>query len=101
MKIHAPIYLQIYEREGTQWFFHGGKTFYNPRGIKTDFESILAMHNLTKIKVLVSMFRINGGKAGYYLADLRHKRYYYCGRALSDVKSKLRELGIGRDEPIY
>jgi hypothetical protein len=55
---------------------------------------------LTKIKVLVELFRINGGKHGLYLADIRDKKYYYCGLDLEDVKAKLRSLGIGRDDPM-
>jgi hypothetical protein len=60
VKIHAPIHIQIYEREGTKWFFHGGNIFYNPHGISTDLESTLERNGLTKIKVLVELFRING-----------------------------------------
>lgn len=101
VKIHAPIHLQIYEREGTKWFFHGGNIFYNPHGISTDLESTLERNGLTKIKVLVELFRINGGKHGYYLADIRDKNYYYCGDDWTSVKAKLQELGIGRDEPNY
>lgn len=100
VKIHAPIYLQIYEREGTQWFFHGGKTFYNPRGIATDLDSILEEHGLTKLNVLVALFRINGGKPGLYLANVRDKKYYYCGTEWESIKAKLQELGIGRDDPM-
>ncbi|MHC5747775.1 MAG: hypothetical protein ACYTXT_39150 [Nostoc sp.] len=100
-KIHAPIHLQIYEREGTKWFFHGGDVFYNPYGASTDLESTLKINGLTKIKVLVELFRINGGRPGLYLADIRDKKYYYCGQDWEDVKAKLRELGIGRDEPSY
>ncbi|MBN3945464.1 MAG: hypothetical protein HWQ38_02790 [Nostoc sp. NMS7] len=56
---------------------------------------------MTKIKVLVELFRINGGRPGLYLADIRDKKYYYCGQDWEEVKAKLRELGIGRDEPSY
>lgn len=100
VKIHAPIYLQIYERLGTQWFFHGGKVFYNPRGIPTDFNSILQEHGLTKLNVLVALFRINGGKPGLYLANVRDQKYYYCGTDWESVLTKLRELAIGRDDPM-
>jgi len=41
------------------------------------------------------LFRINGGKAGYYLANLRGKKFYYCGIEPGGVKNKLLELGIG------
>ncbi len=99
--IYSPLYLQIYEREGTRWFFHPGNVFYNAHGISTDLESTLERNGLTKMKVLVELFRINGGKPGYYLANIRDKNYYYCGDEWASVKAKLRELGIGRDEPNY
>ncbi|NJL11048.1 MAG: hypothetical protein HC908_15200 [Calothrix sp. SM1_7_51] len=41
---------------------------------------------------------INGGKEGFYLADIQEKKYYYCGREWASVKTKLQELGIGRPE---
>jgi hypothetical protein len=97
--IYSPLYLQIYQREGTRWFFHAGKVFYNAHGIATDLESTLERNGLTKMKVLVELFRINGGKPGYYLVNLRDKKYHYCGQDWASVKAKLRELGIGRDEP--
>ncbi|MFN6572419.1 hypothetical protein [Dendronalium sp. ChiSLP03b] len=100
VKIHAPIHLQIYEREGTRWFFYGGEVFYNPRGIPVDLNSILKEHGLTRINVIAALFRINGGKPGLYLADVRDKKYYYCGQDWEDVKDKLRSLGIGRDDPM-
>jgi hypothetical protein len=53
-KIHAPIHLQIYEREGTKWFFHGGNIFYNPRGVQTDLNSILEKHGLTRMNVITA-----------------------------------------------
>lgn len=99
-KIHAPVHFQIYEREGTKWFFHGGNVFYNHRGIQTDLSSILEKHGLTKMNVLVALFRINGGKPGLYLADVRDKKYHYCGQNWEDVKTQLRSLGIGREDPI-
>lgn len=59
------------------------------------------MFGTTKNKVVIELFRINGGKIGYYLVNLREKKYYYCGQDWASVKAKLRELGIGRDEPNY
>jgi len=44
--------------------------------------------------------RINNGKQGYYIANILDKKYYYCGSEWEDVKTKLRELGIGRENPI-
>jgi hypothetical protein len=98
--IYYPIYLQIYERKGTRWLFHEGKVFYNAHGVRTDLDSTLERNNLTRMKVVIEMFRINGGKSGFYLADIKDKKYHYCGDRWEDVKAKLRELGIGRDDPV-
>jgi hypothetical protein len=46
------------------------------------------------------LFRINGGKAGYYLANLRRKKFYYCGTEPAGIKGKILDLGIGREDPI-
>jgi hypothetical protein len=62
-------------------------------------EERLQRFELTPEKIMIEMFRINGGKAGYYLANLRKKTYYYCGLEWEDVKTKLQELGFGRNEP--
>ena len=80
--------------------FHGGKVFYNPRSSATDLDSILQEHGLTKLNILAALFRINGGKRGLYLANVREQKYYYCGTEWESVLAKLRELGIGRDEPM-
>ncbi|KYC36331.1 hypothetical protein WA1_42170 [Scytonema hofmannii PCC 7110] len=57
------------------------------------------LYGISKQQVVIELFRINGGKPGYYLADLRHnKQYYYCGTEPQDVKSKLLFLGIGRED---
>ncbi len=100
IEICCPIYYQIYCREGTRWYFQSGKSFYNPRQIATDLKSTLVRHDLTKTSLVVELFRINGGKPGYYLANLKDKKYYYCGADWSDVKKKLLDLGIGRADPL-
>ncbi|PMB08215.1 hypothetical protein CEN49_10605 [Fischerella thermalis CCMEE 5273] len=57
-----------------------------------DFE---LLYGITKQQIAIELFRINGGKAGYYLANLRGKKFYYCGIEPGGVKNKLLELGIG------
>ena len=59
----------------------------------------LSYHNLYDLSK-ETLFRINGGKQGYYIANILDKKYYYCGTEWEDVKIKLKELGIGRDDPI-
>jgi hypothetical protein len=92
MKIHCPIYYQIYEREGTRWFFHAGKVFYNAHDIPTDLESTLERNGLTKINVLVELFRINGGKSGYYLALLAGQRISLLWSRLGKCQSQAKRI---------
>lgn len=70
--------------------------FYKRLPIAVDFQDFELLYGLSKQQVVTELFRVNGGKAGYYLADLRHRRYYYCGLLAEDVKAKLLHLGMGR-----
>ncbi|MBN3993818.1 MAG: hypothetical protein HWQ36_25885 [Nostoc sp. NMS2] len=58
------------------------------------------MYGITRQQIAIELFRINGGKAGYYLANLRRKKFYYCGTEPAGVKGKILDLGIGREDPI-
>lgn len=49
---------------------------------------------------MIALFRLNGGRAGFYLANLKDKQYYYCGRSLEGVQTQLFNLGIGRYDPM-
>ena len=91
-----PESYQIFLKEPEQWIYIKSKVFYNPNKKSTDLDSTLARFNLKKTTVLCELFKINGGKLGYYLANLRNKKYYYCGTEAVDVKVKLLSLGIGR-----
>jgi hypothetical protein len=59
------------------------------------------LFGITKNQIVIELFRTGGGKPGYYLANVRDKKYYYCGQDWESVKLTLKELGIGRDEPDY
>jgi hypothetical protein len=93
-----PLHYLIVKREGTIWYFKpGNSVFYNPKNVPVNLalEERLHRFGLTPQKIMIEMFRINGGKAGYYLVNLRHKLYYYCGTDLQDVNHRLHGLGIG------
>ena len=97
-----PLHYLTIRREGTTWYFNPGSVFYNPRNVPVSLalEERLHRFGVNPASVMVALFRINGGKPGYYLADLRHKKYYYCGLASEDIKSVLQSLGIGRADPM-
>jgi hypothetical protein len=99
--ITHPIYYRIIERRSNGWAFKEGEPFINwddePLVCQKD---LFAAFDTSMKKVAIELFRINGGKQGYYIANLLDKKYYYCGSEWEDVKIKLRVLGIGRDDPM-
>jgi len=104
-----PACYRIVKREirdkGGCWCFSRSKVFYNPLNLPIeggDFSqaNVEALFCTTKAEVVTELFRINGGKLGYYLVNLLDKQYYYCGAIREGVKFKLRELGIGRPDPM-
>ncbi len=95
-----PLHFQIIEKKGKTWYFEYGEVFYNRTGKpvpETDRETLFGM---IKTKITVELFRINCGRDGYYLANLRAKKYYYCGLELKDLNAKFKELGVGREDPV-
>jgi hypothetical protein len=99
-KVTHPDYIRILERKPDGWVIKKGRLFYKRLPIASvDMNDLKLMYGISEQQILVELFRINGGKVGFYLADLRHKQYYYCGLTIDEVKTKLRELGIGRNDP--
>ncbi len=96
-----PVYYRIVERRGNGWAFKQGESFVNwfnePTLVQED---LFAAFDTSMKKVAIELFRINGGKQGYYIANILDKKHYYCGTEWSDVKAKLVELGIGRPDPM-
>ena len=102
-EIACPIYYQIYRREGAGWFINDPiSMFYNPTDTPSkpeDLTYIEKQYGVTGYQVAIELFRINDGKPGYYLANLRDRKYYYCGDRWDDIRSTLQSLGIGRPDP--
>ena len=97
----CPVYYQIIQRRDYGWAFKHGEPFinlFNAPNLSPEDE--FKAFGTSMKKVAIELFRINGGKQGYYIANILDKKYYYCGSEWNDVKNKLRELGIGRNDPI-
>ncbi|NHC36902.1 hypothetical protein [Scytonema millei] len=94
-----PFYIRIYERRGTMWSAKSGTPFYNGTDKPMPRENIERYFKLTPLQVVIELFRINGGRAGFYIANLRDRKYYYCGAEWDDVKTTLHKIGIGRPDP--
>ena len=96
-----PDFFRIVERKPEGWLIKKGSVFYKKIPIATiDMADTQLMYGISLEQIITELFRVNGGKLGYYLADLRHRKYYYCGLEREDVRVMLRRLGIGRDDPI-
>ncbi len=105
MGIVHPLYYQIIEHtihnKRDAWVFkEGGKVLYNPHNRPPKLNNVEEQFDLTKNQIIIELFRINGGKFGYYLANMRDRKYYYCGKDWEDVRTKFLSLGIGREDPI-
>jgi hypothetical protein len=98
LTIIYPEHYRIFECRNGRWFAKNPEPFYGING--RTLQEIEAKYNISSEQVVLNLFRINGGKAGYYLANLRDRTYHYCGTSWQDIKTKLRELGIGRDDPM-
>jgi hypothetical protein len=98
--IIRPIYYRIIERRGNGWAFKQGEPFLNLFNAPLlPQEDLFASFDTSMKKVAIELFRINGGKQGYYLANILDKKFYYCGTQWEDIKTKLRELGITKSDP--
>jgi hypothetical protein len=96
-----PDFFRIVERKPNGWLIKKGSVFYKRLPIATsDMADTQLLYGISSEQIITELFRVNGGKLGYYLADLRHRRYYYCGLEWENVKTMLRNLGIGRDDPM-
>lgn len=96
-----PSYFRIFECRTGRWFIKNPELFVSSAKKKNSLpQEICAIYGITEQQVVIELFRINGGNNGFYLANLRDKKYYYCGLQREDMKKKLLELGIGRKSPI-
>jgi hypothetical protein len=99
----SPLHWRIIRREVREhrgcWVFMRPRNIYNLTGVPLSFSfdstDIEELFGTSKAEVSTELFRVNGGKLGYYLANLISKEYHYCGELEQDVKIKLSELGIG------
>lgn len=96
-----PVYYRLVVRRRDSWYFTKGDIFVNLFNIPVlDQKDLFACFGTNMNEVANKLKIINGGKEGFYLANIQDKKYYYCGQEWPDVKTKLQELGIGRPEPM-
>ncbi len=100
-KFFHPVHYRIVKHHSKFWSFTLSSPFATLSSSPIpSFEEVLATYNITVKEIVAELFKINGGNVGYYLADIKEKKYYYCGVAWDDVQAKFLELGIGRADPM-
>ncbi|MBR8840183.1 MAG: hypothetical protein DSM106950_40885 [Stigonema ocellatum SAG 48.90 = DSM 106950] len=77
---------RIYRKTEQSWFF------VKFSDLDEDSEKEIWAWRLTHNKIVLNLFKLNGGNAGYYLVDISTHKFYYCGATLQFVKAKLRDL---------
>lgn len=99
----TPAHIQIVHRIEKGWGFTQPKrVVHAPAGVVHDSDFYTCrerQYGLTKGRIELELTLLNGGKVGWYIADMKDKLYYYCGLEFEDVKAKLVELGLRPPEP--
>ena len=95
-----PSHYRIFECKSGRWNIKNVEVFYGNTNSALDRNDIVSLYGISEQSAVFELFRINGGKTGYYLANLRDKKYYYCGLGLESIKTTLQKLGIGKSDPI-
>lgn len=94
MEINHPPYYIIVEAFPGKWKFSSSEITNPLTGKDHLFQpnELLRYAKLTKREVVTQLFRINGGRLGYYLVNLKDKKYYYCDLLFESVNEKLLEI---------
>ncbi|MBD2778015.1 hypothetical protein [Iningainema tapete] len=96
-----PVYYRLVVRRDNTWYFTKGEPFINWFNAPwLQGEDLFATFGISMKQAANELRQINGGKQGFYIANILDKKYYYCGTEWEDVKAKLKELGIGRLDPM-
>jgi hypothetical protein len=91
-----PDYYRIFECRKGQWFIKKPKVFY--RNLYVDFNDLELLYGITNNAILDGLETANQGKDGYYIADLKHRKYYYGGTDSDSVDSVFEELEVGHPD---
>lgn len=86
------------------WYFQRGEVFWRAESgpmATANADERERVFGLTKRDVVYGCFRINGGRHGWYIADLKRQKYYYCGETQEDaiaLLSDLTQIGIAHPQ---
>ena len=98
MAFLIPGYLQLVERQPKGWFQKPPASVINFSDRSWDSLNKEKYYGLTKTQIVTELFRKYQGKLGYYLVNLATEEYHYCGAEYEDIGTKLKDMGITRDD---
>ena len=89
IRIAYPQNWQIYRHNGNKWF-------HLPPDKSEQLlpKRVEALFGLTPQEVVNSLFKVNGGWQGLYIANLQERKYFYCGTEWIDVVNTFEALGV-------
>lgn len=93
MKVIYPYYWQIYQHIGSKWYRLPANRVSNepekfvPQHIEKKF-------GFTEKEIIVNLFKINSGWQGYYIANLKEHKFFYCGTQWEDVNNTFQSFGV-------
>lgn len=98
-KVILPFHYRIFECVAGRWLTFRATTVYTfASPIEPD--DIARHFGLSPWDVVMELFRLNGGRDGFYLANLHDREYHYRGLEAEDVPPKLIELGLLAVDPL-
>ena len=100
MSVYFPSYFRIYEKDGESWYLHKGKKFFSSSNVSLDRGKTENRYGLKIVDIIRQFFWVGRGQTGFYLADLKHQKFYFCGNSIDDVRQTFWNLGITRPDSI-
>lgn len=99
MPLIHPSYFRIYEKDGDQWFIHKGRKFYSQSNFSLHQGALETRYGLSIRDIIAQFFPVGRGRSGFYLADLKHQQFHFCGSSPDDVQQTLWRLKITQPDP--
>ena len=99
MPLIHPSYFRIYEKDGDRWFLHKGRKFYSQSNCSLNRGALENRYGLSIKDIIARFFLVGRGRSGFYLADLKHQQFHFCGASADDVRQTFWQLNITRPDP--
>jgi hypothetical protein len=97
--VYYPVFIRLVVRLEDRWRFLKGDPFVNLYNCpRLSLNDLFACFATSLDEVSRELDRINNRQKGFYIANIKDKKYYFCGHNWKDVQSKLFDIGIGVKE---